>query len=129
MKKAEVDANRRAEILARAKLVPKGCCHFCGYRLGTKGALWCATDCAVEYEKERVDLLEPKTLVLGVLKGEEAVPVVSTNRLGSIDDGALQMISPDLLTYYQRLDRAVRVFLTQSQIDQIRDGVQVGMVR
>lgn len=129
MKKAEVDATRRAEILARAKLVPKGCCHFCGYRLGAKGALWCATDCAFEYEKERVDLLEPKILVLGVVRGEDAVPIVNTHRMGSVDEGALQAISADLLTYYQRLDRAARVFLTQSQIDQIRDGVQVGMVR
>lgn len=122
MTKAEIDAARRAAILARAKPIPKGCCHFCGFRLGAKGSLWCATDCAAEYEKERADLLDPKTLVLGVVKGEEAVPVVSTNRLGSIDVSALQTISTDLLNYYQRLDKAARVFLTKSQLDQIREG-------
>jgi hypothetical protein len=61
-------------------------------------------------------------LVLGVVKGGDSVPVVDTHRLGSADEGALQMISTSLLTYYQRLDRAARVFLTQSQIDQIRAG-------
>jgi hypothetical protein len=122
MRKAEIDAARRAAILARVKLVPKGCCHFCAYRLHAKGALWCSTDCATEYEKERVDLLEPKTLVLGVERAGQQVPVLNTQRLGSVDEGALQMISADLLTYYQRLDRAARVFLTQSQIDQIRAG-------
>jgi hypothetical protein len=122
MGKGEIDAARRAAILARTKLIPKGACHFCAYRLHAKGALWCSTDCATEYEKERIDLVEPKTLVLGVVKGEHAVPIVDTHRLGAVDEGALQMISTELLTYYQRLDRAARVFLTQSQIDQIRAG-------
>lgn len=122
MGKGEIDAARRAAILARTKLIPKGACHFCGYRLHAKGALWCATDCATEYEKERAELLEPKTLVLGVEKGGEQVPLVDLHRMGSVDAGPVQMISTDLLTYYQRLDRAARVFLTQSQIDQIRAG-------
>lgn len=122
MKKAEIDAARRAAILAGAKLYPKGACRYDGHRLG-KGALWCAKDCADQYEKERVDLMEPKTLVLGVLRGEDAVPIVSTNRLGSVDEGALQTISAELLAFYQRLERAARVHLTQSQIDQIRAGV------
>jgi hypothetical protein len=120
MKKAEIDATRRAAILDRVKPAPKGCCHFCGYRVDARGALWCSTDCATEYEKERVDLLEPKTLVLGVERAGQQIPVLNTQRLGSVDEGALQLISTDLLTYYQRLDRAARVFLTQSQIDQIR---------
>lgn len=122
MKKAEIDAARRAAILARVKPAPKGCCHFCEYRVDARGALWCSTDCATEYEKERVDLLEPKTLVLGVERAGQQIPVLNTQRLGSVDEGALQLISSDLLTYYQRLDRAARVFLTQSQIDQIRAG-------
>lgn len=122
MSRAEIDAARRAAILARSKLIPKGACHFCGYKLHAKGALWCATDCATEYEKERVDLLEPKTLVLGVERGGQSLPVVDTHRMGSRDEGALQLISTELLTYYQRLDRAARVFLTKSQIDQIRQG-------
>lgn len=122
MKKAEIDAARRADILARVKPAPKGCCHFCGYRVDARGALWCSTDCATEYEKERVDLVEPKTLVLGVERAGQQIPVLNTQRLGSVDEGALQLISSDLLTYYQRLDRAARVFLTQSQIDQIRAG-------
>ena len=122
MGKAEIDAARRAAILARTKLVPKGCCHFCGYRLSAKGALWCATDCATEYEKERVELVEPKSLVLGLERAGSQVPIVDTHRLGAVDDSPLQTISAELLTYYQRLDKAARVFLTQSQIDQIRAG-------
>lgn len=121
------DTARRAAILARTKLYPKGACHFCGYRLG-KGALWCSTDCATEYEKERVDLLEPKTVEFGVLKGGDVVPVVSKAINGAEDGTPLRTISAALLGYYERLDKAARVLLTQSQIAQIRyPGVQPEM--
>jgi len=119
----KVDTARRAAILARTPLIPKGACHFCNVRVGARGALWCAKWCADEYEKERVDLLEPKTIVFGVLRSGESVPVISKSIHGADDAAPLQTISTDLLTYYQRLDRAARVHLTQSQIDQIRAGI------
>lgn len=117
-----VDSARRTAILSRVKPTPKGCCHFCGHRVGGKGALWCAQWCADEYEKERLDLLEPKTVVFGVLKGGDVVPVISKTTHGSDDDSQLQTISTELLTYYQRLDRAARVLLTPTQIELIRAG-------
>jgi len=118
---AKIDSARRAAILARVILIPKGCCHFCGYQLG-KGALWCSTGCATDYERERIDLLEPKTIEFGVLKGGNVVPVISKRIHGAEDATPLQTISNDMLAYYQRLDKAARVFLTKSQIDQIRAG-------
>jgi hypothetical protein len=120
---SKVDAARRAAILARAPLVAKGTCHYCDVRVGTRGALWCAAWCAGEYEKERVDLLEPKALSFGVMKGGESVPVISKVIHGAEDDTPLQTISADLLGYYQRLDKAARVLLSKSQIEQIRTGV------
>jgi hypothetical protein len=52
----EIDAERRAAILAHAPLLPKRACHYCAEPLG-KGALWCATSCAQSYEAERDQLL------------------------------------------------------------------------
>lgn len=119
---SKVDTARRAAILGRAPLIPKGACHFCDVRVSARGALWCAKWCADEYEKERVDLLEPKTVVFGVIKGGEPVPVISKAIHGAEDVAPLQTISAGLLAYYQRLDQAARVLLSKSQIEQIRTG-------
>lgn len=120
MGKAEIDAARRAAILAREKLVPKGCCHFCGYRLGARGELWCAQACADDYAEERTELLGPQSVEFGVVKGGLVVPVVARHTGGPDDGTALQLISAELLGYYQRLDQAARVLLTPSQLEQIR---------
>lgn len=58
----------------------------------------------------------------GVVKGENTVPLLETHTSGPDDSTPLQMISLDLLTYYRRLDQAARVFLTTSQIEQIKLG-------
>lgn len=51
--------------------------------------------------------------------GKDGVaPIVSVDDAGTV----LIPISADLLAYYQRLDSAVRAFLTQSQIDAIKGG-------
>lgn len=52
---SEIAAERRAAILAGAKLIPKSCCHFCAYAV-PRGALWCSGVCAADYEAERKDL-------------------------------------------------------------------------
>jgi hypothetical protein len=52
----EIAAERRAAILAGARLIPKSCCHFCAYAV-PRGALWCSTLCAQDFEAERKDLL------------------------------------------------------------------------
>lgn len=54
-----IDTARRAAILARAPMAPKGTCHFCGIRVAAKGVLWCAAWCAGEYEKERAEIFQP----------------------------------------------------------------------
>lgn len=49
---AAVAATRRAAMVADKKPAPKMSCNFCGFTVG-KGALWCSTDCANDYEAER----------------------------------------------------------------------------
>lgn len=56
----------------------------------------------------------------GVAKKNGIMPVVATHTAGPDDTTPLQMISAGLLAYYQHLERAMRVFLTQSQIDTIK---------
>lgn len=56
---AEIAAARKAAILAHAPLIPKGECHCCGWEL-PKPALWCATQCALDYEAEKAELLGQK---------------------------------------------------------------------
>lgn len=55
MTQAEIDAARKQAIVANAPLYPKCACHYCAYKV-PKLALWCSSDCAVEYAKERADL-------------------------------------------------------------------------
>jgi hypothetical protein len=45
------NARRVAMVEGRAP-TPKLKCNFCGHVVG-KGALWCSTDCAKDYEAER----------------------------------------------------------------------------
>jgi len=52
---AEIAAKRSASILAGAKQIPTGACHFCGYAL-PKPALYCCADCSKEFQKERAAL-------------------------------------------------------------------------
>lgn len=54
---AEVDAERRAAILAGAALIPKGSCHYCGWDV-PKPALWCASACAHDFHAEKAELLK-----------------------------------------------------------------------
>jgi hypothetical protein len=56
----------------------------------------------------------------GVARKSGIVQVVATHTSGPDDTTSLQLISAGLLAYYQHLERAMRVFLTQSQIDAIR---------
>lgn len=56
MTQAEIDAARKAAILARAPLIPKGTCHGCGFKI-PKLALWCSSSCATDYEREKTALL------------------------------------------------------------------------
>lgn len=58
----------------------------------------------------------------GIATSSGDAVIVSTHTSGPDDTTPLQLISADLLAYYQRLDRAVRMFLTQSQIDAIKGG-------
>jgi hypothetical protein len=53
---AQIAAERRAAILAGAKLIPKSCCHFCAYAV-PKGALFCSGCCGADYQAELKDLL------------------------------------------------------------------------
>lgn len=116
---AEIEAARQQAIRARAALVPKGCCHFCAIRVGAKGALWCSQACAEDYAKERDELL-PNTLRFNVLKGDKAVEIFSAHRSDKRDEGPVQMITPDLLDYYQRLDNLARKVLPAGEIEKVR---------
>lgn len=53
---AEIKAARRAAILARAPLIPKGECHCCGWGV-PKLALWCSFSCAQDYAAEKAEIL------------------------------------------------------------------------
>ena len=59
LSQADQDAARRAAILARAALIPKHECHYCGTPIAPR-ALWCATEHATLYEAEKAELMGPK---------------------------------------------------------------------
>jgi hypothetical protein len=50
----EIAGARREAIASGAKLIPVGHCHCCFWQV-PKGALWCSTSCAQDYEKERAE--------------------------------------------------------------------------
>lgn len=52
---ADIDAARRAGILAGKPPAPKNECNYCGYHVPPR-ALWCSTGCAQEFEKEKREL-------------------------------------------------------------------------
>lgn len=52
MTQAEIDAARKAAILAHAPLYPKMTCHCCGTKV-PKLAIWCSGGCAREYAAEK----------------------------------------------------------------------------
>lgn len=56
---AEIAEKRRADILAGAKIHPKGACWYCAWPFQAK-ELYCSADCAQSYEAERVELTAPK---------------------------------------------------------------------
>jgi hypothetical protein len=56
---SDIAAARRAAIMAGAKIIPKGECHFCAWPFQAK-ELWCCSECATCYETERAELAAPK---------------------------------------------------------------------
>lgn len=54
----DIERERRAAIVARKQLIPKGRCHYCDYEV-PKLAHWCCSDCAKSFEEERRRLLTP----------------------------------------------------------------------
>lgn len=55
---AEIMAQRQADILAGAKVHPKGACWFCLWPFQAK-ELYCSADCAQAYLAEVAKLLPP----------------------------------------------------------------------
>ena len=64
---AQVDSERRAAILARAPIIPKGACHYCAWPFQGK-ELWCCSDCHSQYEAEKAAILAASVPVSYVLK-------------------------------------------------------------
>lgn len=54
---ALVARQRKANIMAGNKVIPKLACNYCGHGIG-KGALWCCGECAQLYEAERKSIID-----------------------------------------------------------------------
>lgn len=49
---AQIDAERRAFILAKKQPMPKGECNYCGHKVPPL-AIWCSGSCAREFDSEK----------------------------------------------------------------------------
>lgn len=54
---SEIMAARQEFIKGGGKPAPKEVCNFCDYRV-PRGALWCSSACAEDFDVERKELLQ-----------------------------------------------------------------------